>query len=544
MEEAHLNRIVAHVDLDAFYVQVEVQRDPSLKGKPAGVVQYNPFGDLRTIKPEEPRIFNDSNGSLIAVGYEARASGVKRSMRGDEARKHCAELQLIQVPTSHGKADLTIYRNSGSKVVDILSRKSICERASIDECYIDITAEAQRRLTASSGQPAMPISPRQVHVCGQDSGAQGWWNRADQDWGPGERLLACGAAAVADLRAQVLAELGYTCSAGVAHNKILAKLASGMHKPMQQTVVPAAATASLLHDLPIPKLRQLGGKFGEEIMSKLNISTVGQLAQTPISKLEALFGDSDAAWLHTLAQGHDADEVKPRTLPNSLSCGKTFRGAGALNNFPDVHHWLGQLGLELEERIQTDRAANKRLPQLLTVSMWHTVAGKGTVDWRGNGSSASRSCQLRSPQAAPIADDALALVKKWAADYPGWHLTTLFLAASNFVAAPTGGSTLARFLKPRSAVSQADADEDASAGKVEAADAPAVPPPGQETSKLPPSRLLSISSAITPSHRKVPKRSVDQLGLDAPLVLDHSEDQLDPTVLAALPSAMQRFEAP
>ena len=64
--------------------------------------------------------------------------------------------------------------------------------------------------------------------------------------------------------------------AGVAHNKILAKLASGMHKPMQQTVVPAAATAPLLHDLPIPKLRQLGGKFGEEIMSKLNISSVGR----------------------------------------------------------------------------------------------------------------------------------------------------------------------------------------------------------------------------------------------------------------------------
>ncbi len=59
-------------------MQVEVKRDPSLKGKPAGVVQYNPFGDLRTIKPEEPRIFNDSNGSLIAVGYEARAAGVKR----------------------------------------------------------------------------------------------------------------------------------------------------------------------------------------------------------------------------------------------------------------------------------------------------------------------------------------------------------------------------------------------------------------------------------------------------------------------------------
>lgn len=41
-----------------------------------------------------------------------------------------------------------------------------------------------------------------------------WYERPAVEWGDGERLLACGAAAVADLRAAVKKELGFTCSAG------------------------------------------------------------------------------------------------------------------------------------------------------------------------------------------------------------------------------------------------------------------------------------------------------------------------------------------
>ena len=65
--------------------------------------------------------------------------------------------------------------------------------------------------------------------------------------------------------------------AGVAHNKILAKLASGLHKPSQQTVVTLAAVPALMQGLPIPKLRQLGGKFGADVMAALSITTVGGL---------------------------------------------------------------------------------------------------------------------------------------------------------------------------------------------------------------------------------------------------------------------------
>lgn len=52
-------------------------------------------------------------------------------------------------------------------MVDILSRMSICERASIDECYLDLTEEAHKRLAACHGQPLLPVNPDRVHVCGQ-----------------------------------------------------------------------------------------------------------------------------------------------------------------------------------------------------------------------------------------------------------------------------------------------------------------------------------------------------------------------------------------
>jgi DNA polymerase eta len=85
-------------------------------------MQYNPYGDLTSVLPTDNRKMI-SNGSLIAVSYEARAAGVKRSMRGQEASKACPGLVLVQVPVAYGKADIGIYRDAGDKVVQILSKR-------------------------------------------------------------------------------------------------------------------------------------------------------------------------------------------------------------------------------------------------------------------------------------------------------------------------------------------------------------------------------------------------------------------------------------
>jgi DNA polymerase eta len=93
-----VGRVVAHIDMDCFYVQVERKLDPvTLSGVASAVAQYNPFGSLVDTAWDQPRLNLDNHGALIAVSYEARALGVKRNMSRKEARTACPRLQIVQV---------------------------------------------------------------------------------------------------------------------------------------------------------------------------------------------------------------------------------------------------------------------------------------------------------------------------------------------------------------------------------------------------------------------------------------------------------------
>ena len=79
------------------------------------------------------------------MGYEARTFGVTRGMRGDEAKARCPEIILAKVPESRGKADLTRYRDACAEVMDVLRTfTDVCERASVDEAYLDLTDRVQK----------------------------------------------------------------------------------------------------------------------------------------------------------------------------------------------------------------------------------------------------------------------------------------------------------------------------------------------------------------------------------------------------------------
>ncbi|KAK8943220.1 hypothetical protein KSP39_PZI009451 [Platanthera zijinensis] len=432
------DRVIAHVDMDCFYVQVEQRRQPKLRGLPTAVVQYNDW----------------KGGGLIAVSYEARKFGVKRSMRGDEAEMVCPGIQLVQVPVARDKADLNVYRSAGSEVVSILSTKGRCERASIDEVYLDLTDAAESMLSEVPPEALEDIDKVALksHVLGlsddedQEKNVRGWLCRSDalrQD-----KLLACGAIIVAQLRGDVLKETEFTCSAGIAHNKMLAKLASGMNKPAQQTIVPSSAVKDLLASLPVKKMKQLGGKLGTSLQIDLEVNTVGDLLKFPEEKLQERYGFNTGTWLWNVARGICGDEVKGRVLPKSHGCGKTFPGPKALKTSASVKHWLDQLCEELSERIQLDLDQNKRVAHTLTLHARAFKAG----DVEPHNKFPSKSCPLRYG-VNKVQEDAKRLFDLGLREFLGshsksWGVTSLAVSASKILDTPSHILSIYKYIQP------------------------------------------------------------------------------------------------
>lgn len=105
--------------------------------------------------------------------------------------------------------------------------------------------------------------------------------------------LLIGATVASEVRAAVKAETGYECSAGIAHNKILAKLVCGINKPNKQTILPLGQIPKLFETLPLTKIQGLGGKFGENICKSLNIRFLGELLPFSEQELQRKFDEKN-----------------------------------------------------------------------------------------------------------------------------------------------------------------------------------------------------------------------------------------------------------
>jgi DNA polymerase IV len=212
-------------------------------------------------------------GVVSAASYEARAFGVHSAMPMGRARRLCP--QAVVVEPQHAR-----YSEVSRGVMEIFrSITPYVEPLSLDEAFLDV-AGAVRRL----GSPA---------------------------------------AIATLLRNRVADEQQITCSVGVAATKFVAKLASGRAKPDGLLVVPRDETVAFLHGLSVGALWGVGERT-EEVLARLGLRTVSDIAHTPVDTLKRALGDAVGGHLHELAWGRDPRKVVPEQVEKSIGAEETF----------------------------------------------------------------------------------------------------------------------------------------------------------------------------------------------------------------------------
>ena len=215
-------RIVAHVDMDAFYAAVEARRDPALRDRPLVV----------GADPKEGR----GRGVVTAASYAARRYGIRsalpisRAWRLAEAARRRGEPETIFVRDDHA-----LYREVSARIMGILAAAGDAfQKTSVDEAYLELSS-------LGSFEAAV--------------------ERARQ------------------LKAQIVGQEGLTASVGIGPNKLVAKIASDFGKPDGLTVVRPEEVQAFLDPLPIRVVPGIGPKT-EGFLHERGIRTVAEL-RTP-----------------------------------------------------------------------------------------------------------------------------------------------------------------------------------------------------------------------------------------------------------------------
>lgn len=270
-------RLIAHLDMDAFYASVELLRYPDLRGRPvvigggrahAPVMQSD--GTRRYFRLRD----YTGRGVITTATYEARALGAHSAMGIMKAAQLAPEAVLLPVDFDEYRKYSRLFKAAVRALAPLI------EDRGIDEIYIDLT---------------------------EIPGAQ-----ADAG-------LAAGRA----LKGAVREATGLSCSIGITPNKLLSKICSDLDKPDGLTLLTLADIPARIWPLPAKKINGIGPKATEKLAG-LGIHTIGELAAADPAWLVAQFGKSYGAWMHEAAHGRDDRPVVTHSEPKSISRETTF----------------------------------------------------------------------------------------------------------------------------------------------------------------------------------------------------------------------------
>ena len=198
------------------------------------------------------------HGIILAKNELAKKFNVKTAETIWQAKRKCPDLVLV--PPHHDE-----YEKYSKIVTKIYERYTDqVEPFGIDESWLDVTDS--------------------VHL-----------------FGSGKEIAD-------ELRKTVSSEVGLTISVGVSFNKVFAKLGSDYKKPDATTVISRDNFNSIVYPLPVSSLLYVG-KSAQEVLNKLHIYTIGDLAGSDKSLIAAKLGKMGET-IHDYANGIDNDPVK------------------------------------------------------------------------------------------------------------------------------------------------------------------------------------------------------------------------------------------
>lgn len=270
-------RLIAHLDMDAFYASVELLRYPELRGLPLVIGGGNagrPVSNADGTRSFARLRDYVGRGVVTTSTYEARAFGVHSAMGMMKAARLAPDAVLLP-------CDFDEYRRFSNRFkAAVRALTPVVEDRGIDEIYIDL-----------GDVPAV---------------------RAD-----GGRAIG------AALKDAVYEATGLRCSVGIAPNKMLAKLCSEFDKPGGLTILTLAELADRVWPLSARKLNGIGPKAALKLAA-LGLQTIGDVAAADPALLRERFGNSYGTWLHQASHGIDERPVVTFREPKSISRETTF----------------------------------------------------------------------------------------------------------------------------------------------------------------------------------------------------------------------------
>ena len=287
-------RLIAHLDMDAFYASVALLRYPELRGRPMVIGGGSRHQPVETPDPATGGVVREfatlrdytGRGVVMTATYEARALGLHSALGLMKAAAIAPDVVLL--PT-----DFDSYRKySRLFKAAVRTLATQVEDRGIDEIYIDLTDVE----TTFHGLAAREPSPDP-------------WRRA--------RAVA------QSIKEAVRAATGLSCSIGVAPNKLLAKISSDLDKPDGLTLLTPADIPARIWPLPARKINGIGPKSSAKLEA-LGIRTIGELARADPQWLIEKFGANYGAWLHDVAHGRDERPVVTHSETKSISRETTF----------------------------------------------------------------------------------------------------------------------------------------------------------------------------------------------------------------------------